>query len=318
MWHAQRSRIVGALAAAALITVTTTGCSLLNQQETDPLIASYVTGIEVLDDAAESQELVNQPLGAGEPDGPVAQVTETTTVVNGGSIRETVTAEQEFTVVRVALEELVLPTATAEGETPVPTSTGAPARGYHEVRLRQPSTTVDLVVTVAQALPGQVFLLYWAVADAAGKQGPLVTQTVETLDVGTGVVQVSVSWNVDSDVDLHVVDPAGEEIYFGHPESASGGALKLDSNADCDIDGKRNESITWEGDAPLGTYTVRVSLYDACGVSPSNYVVTVRVAGQPARTYVGTLEGEGDAGGGGAGVEVATFEVTADTTSAPA
>lgn len=319
MWQAQRPRIIGAVIAAALITVTASGCGLLGQQDSAPVITSYVTGIEVLGDAAENQELVNQPLGAGEPDGPVAQVSETTTVVNGGSVQETITSEQEFSVVRVALEELVVPTAGTEGETaPAPTSTGAPARGYHEIKLRQPSTTVDVVVTVAQALPGQTFLLYFAVADAAGKQGPLATQTVQALDVGTGVVQVSVSWNVDSDVDLHVVDPNGEEIYFGHPESASGGSLDLDSNPDCEIDGKRNENITWKDTAPLGTYTVRVSLYDACGVSPSKFVVTVRVAGQPSRTYTGTLEGEGDAGGEGAGIEVATFEVTTTATDAPA
>jgi len=324
MWQAQRPRIIGAVTAAALIMVTTAGCSLLGQDEQTPVITSYVTGVEVLDDAAESQQLVNQPLGAGEPDGPVAQVIETTTVVNGGSVQETITSEQEFTVVRFALEELLVPTPTATGDdagpAPAPTSTGAPARGYHEIKLRQPSTTVDLVVTVAQALPGQSFMFYFAVADAAGKQGPLAAQSVQALNVGTGAVQVSISWNVDSDVDLHVVDPNGEEIYFGHPESASGGELDLDSNPDCDIDGKRNENITWKDAAPSGTYIVRVSLWDSCGASPSNYVVTVRVAGQPTRTFTGTLEGDGDQGAAGAGVEVTTFDVIGldAPTSAPA
>ncbi|MBX6750239.1 MAG: hypothetical protein IRY85_11320 [Micromonosporaceae bacterium] len=320
MWHAQRPRIIGAVTAAALIMVTTAGCNLLGQQDEDPVITSYVTGIQVLGDAAENMQLVNQPLGAGEADGPVAQVTENTTVVNGGSVEETITSEQEFTVVRFALEELLVPTPTATDaeSAPVPTSTGAPARGYHEIKLRQASTTVDLVVTVAQALPNQNFQFYFAVVDAAGKQGPLATQTVQALNVGTGAVQVSISWNVDSDVDLHVVDPNGEEVYFGHPESASGGKLDLDSNPDCDIDGKRNENITWKDTAPPGTYTVRVSLWDACGVSPSKFVVTIQVAGEPTRTYTGTLEGEGEAGGEGAGVEVTTFEVGGVATSAPA
>jgi hypothetical protein len=323
MWHAQRPRIIGAVTAAALIMVTTAGCNLLGQQDEEPVITNYVTDIQVLDEAAESQQLVNQPLGAGEDDGPVAQVSQTTTVVNGGSVQETITSEQEFTAVRVALEELIVPTPTETDAqpSPVPTSTGAPARGYHEIKLREASTTVDLVVTVAQNLPGQNFMFYFAVVDASGKQGPLAAQAVEALDVGTGAVQVSVSWNVDSDVDLHVVDPDGEEIYFGNPESASGGQLDLDSNPDCDIDGKRNENITWKETAPPGTYTVRVALYDACGVSPSEYVVTIRVAGEPTRTFTGTLAGEGDGGTAGAGVEVATFEVKAAVaapTSAPA
>src|SRR5207237_4273195 len=43
----------------------------------------------------------------------------------------------------------------------------------------------------------------------------------------TGDVQVSVSWDAPSDVDLHVVDPSGEEIFYGNPASASGGQLDV-------------------------------------------------------------------------------------------
>jgi uncharacterized protein YfaP (DUF2135 family) len=41
--------------------------------------------------------------------------------------------------------------------------------------------------------------------------------------VGTGDVQVTVTWDADSDLDLHVVEPSGEEIFYGHPVSATGG-----------------------------------------------------------------------------------------------
>jgi hypothetical protein len=304
--------------AAAAIMITASGCNLLGGNDDPPVLTNYVSGIQVLGDAAASQEVVNQVLGTGDADGPAAQVNDSATVVNGGSVQESITSETEFTIVRVALEELPLPTPTSGDaeEAPVPTSTGAPARGYHEIKLRQGATAVDLVVTVAQNLPGQNFVLYFALVDASGKQGPLKAQTVQALDVGTGAVQISVSWNVDSDVDLHVVDPSGEEIYFGNPSSASGGTLDLDSNPDCDIDGKRNENITWQDSAPAGTYIVRVALYNSCGVTPSDYVVTVQVAGQPTRTYTGSLPGDGDAGGEGAGVEVISFEVAEPITAA--
>src|SRR5690606_29130847 len=121
---------------------------------------------------------------------------------------------------------------------------------------RQPSTTVDLVLTVSQSLPSQFFMLYFAAVDASGKQGPLATQSVEAVPVGTGQVQVTVSWDVDSDVDLHVVEPTGEEIYYGNVDSDAGGMLDLDSNANCTIDGKRNENIVWKEAAPTGVYTV--------------------------------------------------------------
>jgi hypothetical protein len=322
MWvqRSQKFRTAGVLLAAATLMLTASGCNLLQQEDEDPpVIDSYVTGIQVLADAAESQEIVKQQLGTGDADGPAAQVEQVATVVNGGSVQESITSAAEFTIVRLALEELPTPAPAAsdsgESAAPAPTSTGAPALGYHEIKLKQASTSVDIVVTVAQALPGQQFVLYFAVADASGKQGPLATQSVEAVDVGTGNVQVSVSWDVDSDVDLHVVDPAGEEIYYGNLSSSSGGQLDLDSNPNCEIDGVRNENVTWQDAAPPGTYTVRVDLYAGCDVSPTNYVVTVQVAGQPTRTFTGSLTGAGDEGGEGSGVEVATFEVTAATSA---
>ena len=87
--------------------------------------------------------------------------------------------------------------------------------------------------------------------------------------------------------------------------------LALDSNADCVIDGVRNENITWLQDAPVGTYTVRLDLFDDCGSTPTNYVVTVQVAGQPTQVYTGTLTGPSNFGGPGDGIEIATFEVSA-------
>jgi uncharacterized protein YfaP (DUF2135 family) len=292
-----------------MLMATTAACNLLGEDESPPVIENYVTGIQVLAEAGESQSVVNQQLGAGSADGPAAQVQSLATVVNGGSVQETITSDQEFTMVRVALEELSSPAPSATDATAEPPQpSGTPALGYHEIKLKQASTEVAIVVTVAQSLPGQQFALYFAVVNAAGTQGPLAAQSVQAIGVGTGNVQVSVSWNVDSDLDLHVVDPSGEEVYYGNDQSASGGQLDLDSNPNCDIDGTRNENITWQ-EAPAGTYTVRVDLYEACGVTPTEYVVTIQVVGQPTQTFTGTIEGEGDVGGEGSGVQVATFEV---------
>ena len=45
------------------------------------------------------------------------------------------------------------------------------------------------------------------------------------LTVGTGQVQVSVSWDTDSDVDLHVVDPNNQDVYYEQPAVDSGGVI---------------------------------------------------------------------------------------------
>jgi hypothetical protein len=307
----RKGRTVAMLAVAAMLTFTTAGCSLFGDDPPPPVIGDYVTGIQVLGDPDARTELVDRQLEAGNADGPQADVEDSSTVVNGGSVQQNVTSDVAFRVVRVAIEELPVPSADPDAtEEPTPTSTGAPAGGYHEVTLSEDATEATVVMTIAQQLPGQRFVLYYAIADASGTQGPLATQDVQAVGVGTGDVQVSVSWDVDSDVDLYVIDPAGEEIYFANKVADSGGELDLDSNADCFIDGVRNENITWE-QAPPGTYTVRVDLYKSCDVTPSNYVVTVQLAGQPTRTYTGTLTGNGDLGDGG--VEIATFEVTGAT-----
>ena len=133
----------------------------------------------------------------------------------------------------------------------------------------------------------------------------------------TGNVQVSVSWDAPSDVDLHVVEPNGNDIYYGNPVSSTGGQLDVDSNAGCSIDGRQIENIRWSGPAPAGTYTVRVDYWDACGVARTNYLVTVK-NGASTQTFSGSFTGAGDQGGFGSGVTIATFVHAASTAlSAP-
>ncbi len=108
-------------------------------------------------------------------------------------------------------------------------------------------------------------------------------------------------------MDLHVVDPRGEEIFYGNPSSASRGVLDLDSNAACAIDGVRNENITWAtGTAPSGTYTVRLDYWSSCGVPSTDYVVRV-TNGSSSQVFQGTFTGSGDQGGLGSGRLITTF-----------
>ncbi len=306
---------------AFLALSTTAGCQLFDDDApaVPPVVDGYITGLRVLDGESAAIETVLEQLPSGTADGPAANVAAAATVVNGGSVQHTVSSEQEFSVVRIAIEEVLAtpagpdasPSPSPGPASPAPVSTGAPAKGYRQITLPAPSTHATIVITVAQALPADRFMLWTAVATAGGLQGLPAAQEIAAVDVGNGQVQVSVSWDVDSDTDLHVVDPAGEEIFYDSTSSVSGGQLDLDSNANCHIDGIRNENITWLQDAPVGTYTVRLDLFDDCGATPTNYVVTVQVAGQPTQVYTGTLAGAPDFGGLGDGIEIATFEVSA-------
>jgi hypothetical protein len=169
--------------------------------------------------------------------------------------------------------------------------------GYWEVLYAGGGAAPALLVTFGQSSPGSFTLRL-----GAGADGALDYQSypVTLLDVGTGDVQVNVTWDLDVDVDLHVLDPAGEEIYYGNDLSLSGGALDLDSNPACSLDHTRAENVTWaSGTAPSGTYQVLVDYYDACVDGTVHYVVTVNRAGQPPETFPGTFEAS-DADSGGA------------------
>ncbi len=85
--------------------------------------------------------------------------------------------------------------------------------------------------------------------------------------LGTGDVQATLTWNTIDDLDLHILDPNGEEIFFEHSRSASGGKLDVDSNAGCtsNITQSPVENIFWPAHgAPNGKYVVSVVYYKYC------------------------------------------------------
>ncbi len=97
-----------------------------------------------------------------------------------------------------------------------------------------------------------------------------------SLYAGHGDVQVTSTWDNESDLDIHVIDPFGEEIYWFHPYSESGGILDYD-----DIDGYGPENIYWpQGGAPLGTYKLYLHDYVWEGNPESaNYSIRVSAFG---------------------------------------
>jgi hypothetical protein len=99
-------RTTGMIALATALALSTAACSKA-APETPPLINDYVTGLEVLGDVAASQAVINQQLGQGDADGPEAQVEEAATVINGGSVQESITSDDPFSKLRVGLEPLV-------------------------------------------------------------------------------------------------------------------------------------------------------------------------------------------------------------------
>ncbi|MFZ9738379.1 MAG: hypothetical protein ACO3EZ_10265 [Prochlorotrichaceae cyanobacterium] len=75
----------------------------------------------------------------------------------------------------------------------------------------------------------------------------------------SGDVQISLLWHNYNDLDLHVVCPSGETIYFGHRKSDCGGELDVDMNVSPTSE-EPVENVYWPtGQSPLGRYQVFVN-----------------------------------------------------------
>ncbi len=98
----------------------------------------------------------------------------------------------------------------------------------------------------------------------------------------SGDVRVSLMWNNENDLDLHVLDPRGEEIFYLHRRSRSGGILDIDRNASLPLTRQPVENVYWpERGAPSGTYRVMVNHYrNNGGVDPTEFVIRVLVKGK--------------------------------------
>jgi hypothetical protein len=189
------------------------------------------------------------------------------------------------------------------------------------------SGTASFATTLA---PGRYTFEVSAV-DARGTFGPpgtLVLTAVEAAPSAAppqGQLVVTLAWDTEADLDLHVVDPLGNEIYHGDPSSNPGlvpgrpaeqdagsyGYLDFDSNAGCDIDGLRREDVIWPGPPPSGHYLVRVDTPSLCGQPIANFTVRAVLSGGE----IGAASGvalDSDTWGPhdrGAGLLVLTFDV---------
>lgn len=104
-----------------------------------------------------------------------------------------------------------------------------------------------------------------------------------------GDPQISLSWNNRNDLDLHCVDPNGDQIWYQNRTSQSGGELDVDMNVRPESD-TPIENIYWTpGNAPRGQYVVYVDHFRNHGASdPTPYTVRVVKEGKIS-TYEGSL-----------------------------
>jgi len=110
--------------------------------------------------------------------------------------------------------------------------------------------------------------------------------------IGSGDVQATLIWSGSGeDLDLHVIDPDGEEIAYYSRTSTSGGELDRDVIPGCDDASTHVENVFWPpGGAPSGRYEAWVDVFRSCD-TPSTFRLEVRVGGQLVDTVSGSTGG---------------------------
>lgn len=92
---------------------------------------------------------------------------------------------------------------------------------------------------------------------------PLPTDTNSTL-------QITLRWETIDDLDLSIVDPAGNNLSVFEPTTETGGTFEAEANELCsDATDTPVESAAWEGEqTPIGQYTITVDLFFYCQDTP--------------------------------------------------
>lgn len=167
----------------------------------------------------------------------------------------------------------------------------------------QPTFHANL--SFSPVLPGKSYDLLVRAAAPPDTLGPTahVTLEVQPSVPPTGALVISLWWDSESDLDLHVVTPNGDEVWAGNINSYDpyattpitdagawneGGILDVDSNPACVIDGRCNENVVWSAPPPAGEYLVRVDAFSLCGNSAARWTVEALLNG----VSVGKAEGE--------------------------
>ena len=97
----------------------------------------------------------------------------------------------------------------------------------------------------------------------------------ESLGGGVGDITITLTWNTRDDLDLHLLEPTGDHIYFRNKTSRSGGQLDIDMNAGGRASSSPMENISYPGRPPTGRYKILIHYY--AQKAPSHHQVPYQV-----------------------------------------
>ena len=131
---------------------------------------------------------------------------------------------------------------------------------------------------------GTIRIEYW-VTDSLGYVSNIAETEIEVLKLGQGTLQISFSWDNTADLDIWLIEPSAEKIYYGHKKSATGGELDRD-----DVDGFGPENIYWTSKPPEGQYIIKAHLYNyRYGDEIAQYSININFQ-ETTKTFTGKLD----------------------------
>lgn len=107
--------------------------------------------------------------------------------------------------------------------------------------------------------------------------------------VEQGELRISMIWEGLTDADLHVRNPAGEDIYYRNRVGSDGGQFQKDGciASRCDaMTGPRIEAVIWRGEPDDGTYEIYGLNYDAAAATAVRFEVHYK---GEVESYAGSL-----------------------------
>lgn len=113
--------------------------------------------------------------------------------------------------------------------------------------------------------------------------GTLPPDTVPPDDLGgANDIDIILTWGGNDDLDLHVIEPSGEELSFSSPTTSTGGTLVGgDDIPGCEDTGSHGEEAYWGPDQAVpGSYQVFVRNFGACDDDGANFDMQVSVNGE--------------------------------------
>ncbi|MDR3170994.1 MAG: VWA domain-containing protein [Treponema sp.] len=128
----------------------------------------------------------------------------------------------------------------------------------------------------------------------------------------SGDIGISLIWYNRDDLDLHVVNPLGEELYYDKKKDSTGGILDVDRNVTGETT-KPVENVFWYRGTP-GQYRVYVQNYDyhELARTPIPFEVWIK-NDKEYLNFEGTVSGSGS----GSNTEICTFEFRDTGTPVP-